>query len=259
MSSIVSSLPTFDLKRTLAHVFPGFLLYVGLLLATDAFMFKDKSTFTSLMFTPSATDIDTLVSVIGIGIFVGSILGVMIDGIGHWLFEDKWFQRIVRRRKLSNTLTIGQAEDKVYSFWRKTLGITNWNIKNNEHVPDPTFPEDADFFYPFTYKSDDDEDKVKLKDQLISEYYSYFEFYLNSAISLSIISIVIPFYVISILGIDWSIAMFISAVVLLGSMLLFFASIHTLEDYRKARVLSIEGYLRKVSIKEENDNTKDGK
>jgi len=40
MSSILGQLPNLDLKRTLAHTFPGFLLYVGLLLATDTLLFN---------------------------------------------------------------------------------------------------------------------------------------------------------------------------------------------------------------------------
>ena len=135
MSTFLSQLPNWDVKRTLAHVFPGFLLYVGLLIGLDTFIFQQDSTLTSLFFKSTAADLETLVTVIGIGIFLGSILGVMIDGIGHWIFEDKLFKGIVNKRKLSDTITIKEAEDNLYSFWRDIF-----------HFPARDFPGYPDFF-----------------------------------------------------------------------------------------------------------------
>lgn len=255
MSSIVQSLPSFDLKRTLAHVFPGFLLYIGLLLAVDAFMFEEASTFTTLLFKPGSENFDALLSVIGIGLFVGSILGIMIDGIGHWLFEDRWFSGIVKQMELSKddkigqaeddkNISIGQAEELTFGYWKKYLGIADKSPPGGVKKSNPLFPAVSEYLYPFANKKDFDEEKIKLKDQLVPEYYSYFEFYLNSAISLALVGVIIPFYLIIILEIDWFVSSFISSVILLGSMMLFFASLHTLADYRRAIIYSIEGYLR---------------
>lgn len=234
MSSFLSQLPSWDLKRTLAHVFPGFLLYIGFLMTLDTFVFQEQSTITLLLFRPEVTEVETLAAVIGIGVFLGSIFGIMIDGIGHWLFEDRWFGGIVEARKLSKSsnITIKEAEDNFYTSWIDTF---KFNDKGPHDFPD--------FFYPFTYKS---EDTIKLKDNLISDYYSYFEFYLNSAISLTLVSFVLPFYTLTILGMIWQLSIVLFVIVLSGSFLLFYASIHTLEDYKRARLLSIQGYMDKT-------------
>ena len=234
MSTFLSQLPSWDLKRTLAHAFPGFLLYIGFLITLDTFVFQEQSTITLLLFRPEVTEVETLAAVIGIGVFLGSIFGIMIDGIGHWLFEDQWFGGIVDARKLSKSsdITIRKAEEGFYDSWKDFFEF--------HETKSHGFP---DFFYPFTYKS---EDTIKLKDNLISDYYSYFEFYLNSAISLTLVSFVLPFYTLTILGMVWQLSVVLFVIVLSGSFLLFYASIHTLEDYKRARILSIQGYMDKT-------------
>jgi hypothetical protein len=252
-SSVLSSLPSIDLKRALAHVFPGFLLYVGLLMAIDTFLLGQQSALTSILFNPSKTDIETLATVIIIGLFVGSILGVMIDGIGHWIFEDRMFEKLIRNRPLSEAvpLKIEDAENIAYEYWMKIHKITSWYIKPKAGAVlpnggiDPKFPKTADYFYPLVYQKKTDEDKIKLKDELINSYYSYYEFYINSSISVFLISLIFPLYSVKILTSDFLSSIFISAIIMTGSILLFFASIHTLADYRRARLFSIEGYLRK--------------
>lgn len=248
MSDLIPKLPELDLKRTLAHVFPGFLLYLGLLMWLDTFVFEEGSPITSLIFRPTSADLTSLVSLIGIGIFVGSILGVMVDGIAHWLFEDILFERVVKRMKLSrsiNSLSIEKAEEEIMGYWRKYHRVVDKYPKQAGYNPISNIPNDPEFLYPFTYKDTDGDDKLKLKDRLVSDYYSYFEFYLNSAISLGIVSIILGFFTLNILDISPWQAFVTSALVLGGSCGLLLASIHTLADYKKARILSIEGYLRK--------------
>jgi hypothetical protein len=98
---ILERIKDIDFKRSLAHVFPGFLLYIGLIMASDAFLSHDQ-VLTESFFDPT-TNIDLLVSLILIGLFVGSILGIMIDGIAHWAFEERWFNKIVKTHKLSGS------------------------------------------------------------------------------------------------------------------------------------------------------------
>ncbi len=167
-----------------AHVFPGFLLYLGLLMALDVFIFEQESTITSIIFRPATADLEALLSVIGIGIFVGSILGVMIDGIGHWIFEDKIFESIVKNLRMSSKedknktdkdrLTIGNAEQEIFGYWKKYFRIADVNPKHSTYFPISDIPESADYLFPFTYKSTDGDDKVKLKDEVVKDYYSLF-------------------------------------------------------------------------------------
>lgn len=263
MADLLSSLPSIDLKRALAHVFPGFLLYVGVLMAIDVFLLGENSDseLTLILFNPSKSDLDTLTSLILVGLFAGSVLGVMIDGIGHWVFEDRLFDRIIRNRTLSDSdsksLKIEEAEDKAYRYWMKVHKLTYWHIDpkgtgaglSDGTLPnsgiDVKFPASPDYFYPFANKKDSDEDKIKLKDQLVSDYYSYFEFYLNSSISVFLISLIFPLFSVSILNSNLFYSIFICAIIMAASILLFFSSIHTLTDYKRARLFSIEAYLRK--------------
>ena len=154
---------------------------------------------------------EALLSVIGIGIFVGSILGVMIDGIGHWIFEDKIFESIVKNLRMSSKedknktdkdrLTIGNAEQEIFGYWKKYFRIADVNPKHSTYFPISDIPESADYLFPFTYKSTDGRCKVSSKDELVKDYYSYFEFYLNSSISLAVISVILGFYALTILNI----------------------------------------------------------
>jgi hypothetical protein len=236
---IIERLKDIDFKRSLAHVFPGFLLYVGLIMASDAFLSHDQ-VLTETFFNPT-TNTDLLVALILVGLFVGSILGVMIDGIAHWVFEERWFNKIVKALKLSDKdhTTIGDAEDQVFRNWMISHGIHQHEYALHKIVWD-TSPE---YLYPFTHAGD--EDKVNLRDYLIQEFYSYFEFYLNSALSLVFIGFIIPFYSVAFLGASFWVALIVCAVFLVSSMLLMFAAIHTLADYKRARIESIEGFLRK--------------
>jgi hypothetical protein len=250
MSSVLEKLPEIDLKRSLAHVFPGFLLFIGLIMATDAFLFEDQ-VLTAVLFKPT-DNFELLTSLILVGLFVGSILGVMIDGIGHWAFEERWFNVIVENEKLSRkslklndgtVLTIGAAEKKVYEYWMNFHEIQSKGSVVG--TPDQNWPKSPEYLYPFTSKISEDEDKVKLKDQLVSDYYSYFEFYLNSALAVVVVALIIPFYAVGILDTSYWLALFICGAFLGACLLLLFAAIHTLADYKRARLESIEGYLRK--------------
>ena len=238
-SSILERLSDIDFKRTLAHVFPGFLLYVGLIMASDAFLSHDQ-VLTEIFFDP-ATNIDLLVALILVGLFVGSILGIMVDGIAHWAFEERWFNKIVKTHKLgdNDNFTIEQAEDHVFSNWMDFLEIHQYD----ENFNDVEWESTPESLYPFTFTGD--EDKITLREKLIQEFYSYFEFYLNSALSLVFIGFIIPFYAVAFFAAGYWISLIVCGGFLLASMLLLFAAIHTLADYKRARIDSVEGYLRR--------------
>ena len=237
--TILERIKDIDFKRTLAHVFPGFLLYVGLIMASDAFLSHDQ-VLTETFFNPT-TNIDLLVSLVIVGIFLGSILGIMIDGIAHWAFEERWFDKIVKKLKLSDegNDTIEQAEEQVFKNWMNSHRIHQYDMQFNRIV----WESSAEYLYPFTHTGD--EDKVNLREYLIQQFYAYFEFYLNSALSLVAVGSIIPFYAVAFLGAGFWISLIVCAGFLIASMLLMFAAIHTLADYRRARLESIEGYLRK--------------
>jgi hypothetical protein len=249
MSGIFDALQGIDFKRILAHVFPGFLLYVAILMAMDSFLLTSpilSTTITSIIIEPGE-NFEALTTLIIIGLFVGSILGIMIDGINHWLLEHTLFRNIVRSElldvKLGNRLaglenskrTVGQMEDDTFYAWMVDLNI-------NKRIPDEGKVLSPDYLYGYIADKDGN---VGLKDKLISDFYSYYEFYINSSISLILISLVAPFYTNIVLNIPRNFSLVTMAVGLFFSFLLFLASIHTLNHYKQARYEMIEGFLRK--------------
>lgn len=252
--TILERIKDIDFKRTLAHVFPGFLLYVGLIMASDAFLSHDQ-VLTETFFNPS-TNIDLLIALIIVGIFLGSILGVMIDGIAHWAFEDRWFDKVVKKLKFSKRgkFTIEQAEEVVFKNWMNEYGIHQYEDEFGHPV---VWENSAEYLYPFTHSGD--QDKINLREYLIHQFYAYFEFYLNSAISIVVVGSIIPFYAVAFLSSGFWIALIVCASFLIASLLLMFAAIHTLADYRRARIESIEGYLRKKENEppQQQDNNED--
>lgn len=115
------------------------------------------------------------------------------------------------------------------------------------------FKESQYYLFPFTYLGD--EDKVNLLKFLIDEFYSFYEFYRNSGISILVISAIFPFYLMKIQHLSYPGALFVTTFMLLASALLFYAAFNVAFSYRTARLFSIEGLLRKnYGSKDENES-----
>lgn len=257
-----------NFRRSLAHIFPGFLLYLGLLLAIDTFLTNEdaeQTWVTSFLFKPSFANAESILSVIGIGIFVGYILGILIDGVGHSFLDERIF-RDVGKRPLSHSEavkqdeslkgpdrckgpsdyeyhTLEQAESSTFEKWIEIKGINKHCEKDTPEEYLKGFPKSQYYLFPFTYQGD--EDKVNLLKFLIEEFYSFYEFYRNSGISILVISAIFPFYLMKIQNLSYSGALFVTFFMLLASALLFYAAINVAFSYRSARLYSIEGLLRK--------------
>jgi hypothetical protein len=266
-----------DFRRTLAHVFPGFLLYLGLLLAIDTFLTDEdvgRTWVTSFLFEPTFADAEAILSVIGIGIFVGYILGILIDGVGHSFLDDRidrdvgkrhladktkkfnWINRSLKLPKELNPCdasspdteykyhTLEEAERATFEKWIKIKGI-NTHCCDGETSPEylKGFPKSHYYLYPFTYEGD--EDKVNLSKNLIDQFFSFYEFYRNSGISILIISVIFPFYLMKIQDLSFVGAIFVTFFMLLASALLFYSALGVYFKYKTARLYSIEALLRK--------------
>src|SRR5689334_14552507 len=125
--SVWTTFSNFDVKRTFAHVFPGFLLFTGILMASDS-VASIQPKFTSMILNPgpNTPNIESLVLV---GLFVGSILGIMVDGISHFFLEDHVFKIFLRK--------INTKEESCFRNWMEKFGIT-----------DSTGKPKADYLYP---------------------------------------------------------------------------------------------------------------
>lgn len=286
MSAIFSSLQNWDYGRFLSHVFPGFLLYLGLLMGIDAFG-SSTPVITPILIDP-AGHIDAIVSLIVIGIFVGTILGVVIDGIGHLIFESFAFKYLLTRERTMEEVTfrylmtrLGLVEGNLEGEKEARVkvdgqGDVNVNIEGQgvkvEGEKQLKIKVDGEgkvrvkidgegkvkvqeefvkiepssyYFYPLLDNDSKSEQGGSIQDNLETDFYRFFEFYLNSAISLFLVSWVLPFYMISVLGAQKLFGFIGFAVVCAISTALIFASAHTLADYKRAKWYSIEGNLAK--------------
>lgn len=124
-------------------------------------------------------------------ILVGTIFGIIIDGIHHWIIEDEIFD--------------------------KTTEYENIKSEREEVFPKLENGRYLDRFY-FAKIIDSG-----TQDYLINNYYRYSEFYVNSAISLISLALVLPYYLISVLFINpW-----ISRVILIIFILFAYLSLKT--------------------------------
>jgi len=226
--SLLNTITNLDIKRTLAHVFPGFLLFIGILMASDS-LTTTQPKFTSMILNPgpNTPNIETLVL---IGLFVGSILGIMVDGISHLLLENCFFKVFLRN--------INAKEESCYKRWMGKYEIT-----------DDIGKSIADYLYP---KADLtlSKDLGSLKDILVKDYYSYYEFYVNSSLSMFVMSAIIQAYMYNVFhfSIFYSTVGFL--VMLFLSILLMAASVNTLIDYKKVKIALIDGILTITEKKE---------
>jgi hypothetical protein len=226
-STIWQSVQVFDPKRTVAHVFPGFLLFLGILMTSDSISMISPN-FTSIVLNASTSpNIEILVI---IGLFLGGILGIMIDGISHLIFEDLFFRVFMRN--------INKKEEMSFKAWMNKFGI----------IDDLGKPR-ADYLYP-KVDSSIAKEVGWIKDTLVRDFYSFYEFYINSSLSLFILAFIIPKY----MEVVFKISTFYSStgfsVILVLAVLLMAASVNTLKDYKKARIAIIDGILTTQSSRD---------
>ena len=99
--------PTFEFQHLMSHTFPGFFSAVTLFMLIDIWSPID---LTSL----AITNITALASFVGFILLIGSILGIIIDGIYHSIIEDDIFDTFDEVKKYK--ITIKQNCFKNYHF-----------------------------------------------------------------------------------------------------------------------------------------------
>ncbi len=192
----------FRFEVLLSHTFPGFFSALSAFMLFDVLSSYD---LTSLAFG-SITD---FLSVMGFIIILGTIFGVIIDGIHHWIIEDHIFKKCLEYDKLE------KERESLYPS------------------------SDIKHFYYFTRIG------KEAFNYLTDNYYRYSEFYANIFISLILFSIISPFYLCRILKISclWSI-IFGSGVPLVLAGLCLVSSYDAFIIYTRHRRDLIYGFLR---------------
>jgi hypothetical protein len=128
VAAVISALAGFALKRASAHILPGFLLYAGILMALDVLSISPVS-FTTIFFNP-INNVATIQSVILFGLFVGAVLGIMIDGFNHLFFEHFLLDKLLLKH-------YNQTENNAFRFW---LDEKFWFKRHLEPSSDYLYP-----------------------------------------------------------------------------------------------------------------------
>ena len=156
------SIPSqFEFKELVSHTFPGFFLALSVFMLLDVLSPKDL--------TPWAFGtLTNFLSAMGFIILLGTILGILIDGIQH-MVEEKIFEACQEFKKLKE-----EEQENLYPL-----------------------PGIKHFLY---FKRIGGKDTF---DYLTDNYYRYAEFYGNIAISLIPFSLISPFYFCYVLKISY--------------------------------------------------------
>lgn len=92
MNDIISSSLSFS--KLIAHVFPGFLFVLSIFMLIDSFCINPGTYTIEITKGP-----EEFVAFIGIFLIVGTIMGIIIDGIQHTVIA-KFFETRIENKKI---------------------------------------------------------------------------------------------------------------------------------------------------------------
>ncbi|MDD2755282.1 MAG: hypothetical protein PHS80_07105, partial [Methanothrix sp.] len=158
-----------------------------------------------------------LVIFAGFIIIIGTILGVIIDGIHHSFIEDDIFDNFKAVYILKMPI-------------KRILKARNYDNFTRH------------FFFP--KMGDKGAKAIELEDHFDQAYYRYSEFYSNIFISLIIFSIISPFYIFEVLELTWEISIGIGIASLLIACICLICSYTSYKTYLKAQSSAICGFIK---------------
>lgn len=210
MADAISIPSEFKFKEMLSHTFPGFFLALSIFMLIDYLSPTDLTTY-------SMSNLTGMISFAGFIIIIGTILGVIIDGIHHTFIEDDIFD---------NFKTIHELKMPI----KRELKASNCN--------------DFTRHFFFSNIGDKGAKSIELENHLDEAYYRYSEFYSNIFISLVIFSIISPFYIFEILEISWNRSILIGIVSLLTACICLTCSYTSYKTYLQAQCSAICGFVK---------------
>ncbi|MCX6676570.1 MAG: hypothetical protein NTU95_01315 [Methanothrix sp.] len=212
----------FKFEHLLAHTFPGFFSAITLFMLLDIWSPDDLSSFVF------AKGIEGLISFSGFILLIGSILGIILDGIHHSIIEDRFFDKTTRY------CTIMNLRDKCFSI-----------AKQDNATPKKLA---RSFFFKKC-------GGTTLNQYLIEETYCYSEFYSNTFISLLPFSFVVPFYIFETMNIPWHYALLIFLLSFSLAWVCLNSSYVAYLRYNESLFSAILGYLEVIPTKSTIENT----
>lgn len=219
MADIMSIPSEIRFKEMLSHTFPGFFLASSLFMLID-YLSPDNLTAWAI------GSLTNLVTFAGFIIIIGTILGVIIDGIHHTFIEDDIFD---------NFIAVHQLKEP---------------IKEQLKANCPSYSDNLSRHF---FLSKIGTNAIPLEEHLDQAYYRYSEFYSNIFISLIVFSIISPFYIFEVLELPWKTSALIGIASLLTACFCLASSYTSYKMYLQAQCSAICGFIKgaegKCSIK----------
>lgn len=186
-------------KHLMSHTFPGFFSAITLFMLIDI--------WSPLNITNMAIkDLTSLGVFVGFILLIGTILGIILDGLHHSIIEDGIFDRSEQMREIKK-----RKKYWIYHHGAKDLKLGD-PLKpkcegkcidcNYDLDPKQCVIERMGFTRHFSFKKIEG----KLTDinvYLIEEFYSYSEFYSNTFLALIPFSLISPFFLFQNFEVPW--------------------------------------------------------
>jgi hypothetical protein len=213
--------PELDFQHLLAHTFPGFFSSITLFMLLDY--------WSPYPLTSKIMSVEGLVGLAGFILVIGTILGIILDGIHHIVLEDGIFSNL----------------DEIKSMYKSVDHLFPCiNLKpiscENSPLESLLTPHNLLIYYYNKKGCILDVDR-----ELIFRYYRYSEFFANTFLSLTIFSVVSPLFLFKELDISWDISVLFGLISLVISILCFEASHLAYVRYLKAQINFLAGFLDK--------------
>ncbi len=200
----------FKFEDLLHHTFPGLFSAITLFMLIDIWSPFDLTSFV-------IKDVNSLVAFIGFVIIVGTILGIMIDGIHH-LTQGLIFNNFGEIKDLNRFIEF------LYSKKERDIkiGITRH----------------------YFFKILGNDKATAIDEYLFNSTQVYSEFYANTFIALIPFSLVVPFYLFYVLQIPWSLSIITALLSLSLACTCLKSSYSVYKKYLEAIYSVMRGYLK---------------
>ena len=223
--------------QILALTFPGFFS------AITFFMLIDIWSTTNLTFSYVSSENSRIIAFIGLIFVIGTIFGVMNDGLNHIIIEGGLFNKSQEISNIKKGIRQG-VKDFYKNTLHRILPCPNDAIDNCgsccHNMLCPLNESILDDYYIF---GKDVEKYFLIDAHLNEEYYSYCSFYSNAFISLVPFSLVLPKYLNQYAQINWNQGLLLGGILLILSGIGLYSSYRTYIYYYQALYSIIRGYV----------------
>jgi len=167
-------------------------------------------------------DIENLISFTGYLLLVGTILGIIIDGIHHSILED-WIYDSILRKHIGIGGNTNQLRESCFNKCKTDSYISNDDLTRH-------------FFFKKL-------NGTAINQYLIEEFYCYSEFYANTFLALIPFTFILPPYLTNVLEIPSTYSRWIYLISVITIITCFISSYVAYNRYNKALFSAILGYI----------------